>query len=449
MLNSRYTIFLIAAIAVLLPNSLRAETLESPVNTFSSYSMYGIGELQTKGTISTRSMGGAGVALRSSASINLLNPASYSVVLQRSVLFDYGVEGGTYFAKQSIDGTNYKDEFSTANFRDIALQMPIAKGWGVGFSVTPYSSVGYSLSSSSIDPDWGYIKNAYYGSGDISEVKLGVGWEIKKGLSVGFAALYYWGDLDRNFDVEVTNIIYPGDAVSSSGVDNLSVSNIKAQVGVQWDAIATDRRRLTLGATYDLGGDLSPRYVRAVKCDEGYEDVFAQNDTTSMSLHLPREIAIGANYTTHRWVLAADFSYQNWASENSGTIDFTNSGMDVAYNNIATLKVGMEYTPRRSDVRRYYNRMNYRFGARYGGYQYTFGGETLTQYAITAGVGLPINMIGISKVDVGFEFGGVGDTRNVTIDNKTIGLIQQNYVKLSLGFTMFGDDYWFQRPQID
>ncbi len=144
----------------------------------------------------------------------------------------------------------------------------------------------------------------------------------------------------------------------------------------------------------------------------------------------------------------ADVSYQAWG-KNNDVVEMTNMGMDIAYCNTLVARAGVQYTPRRSDVRHYMNRVSYRAGARYGGYQYTFGGEHIMQYAATLGMGLPLKVIGVSKVDVGLEWGGLGSLKEVQTSLGTVGLVKQNYLKFSLGFTLFGDDYWFQRPQID
>ncbi len=60
---------------------------------------------------------------------------------------------------------------------------------------------------------------------------------------------------------------------------------------------------------------------------------------------------------------------------------------------------------------------------------------------MTAGVGFPVKLFGRSSIDVGFEF-GMRDPKmkTVTIDNKRVGLVKQNYYKLSLGLSMFGED---------
>ena len=71
--------------------SVAAQT--SATNAFSPYSMYGIGELNTQGTLPMRSMGGVGLAWRSTSMSNLLNPAGYSATLRKSFIFNFGAEG--------------------------------------------------------------------------------------------------------------------------------------------------------------------------------------------------------------------------------------------------------------------------------------------------------------------------------------------------------------------
>ncbi len=449
MLNKKYYIWMVAAIVALLPMRLSAQTQLQTINTFSSYTMYGLGELQQQGTLSTRSMGGAGVAQRNGAYMNILNPAAYSMALSKAVLFNFGMEGSSNFATQNVDGATLKNSYTTANFHDIALQIPVAKGLGLGFSLAPYSSVGYYHESESVEANVGYVESINTGSGDVTEVKFGVGWAITKKLSIGFAAQYYWGDIDRYFSKVITGITSSGTALSTYGVDNLSISKIKGQAGIQYSPISNEKRKLTLGATYDIGGNLTPRSARVIAALGGIDDdIYAQNDTTTVSMVMPRQTVIGFNYNSSKLVVAGDISYQNWLDLNED-VEFTDSGMAVAYNNVLTMKLGMEYTPRRTDVRKYYNRISYRLGARMGGYQYTFGGEELKQYTVTAGVGMPINIIGISKIDLGLEWGSLGSTKSVMVDNQSIGLVKQNQVKFSLGFTMFGDDYWFVRPQIN
>ncbi len=450
MRNGKFYLCLILALTIV-ATTLHVNVMAqaNTLNTFSTYSMYGLGELQSQGSLATRSMGSAGVAMRSAAMINFLNPASYSVALRKGVLFDFGAESGSYFSAQNIDGVKQTGSYTTANFQDIALQVPIAKGLGFGFSVTPFSSVGYRQLDTAVEPNLGYVNIERSGSGNISEVKFGLGWEVLKGLSFGFAAQYYWGTIERSFVAEVVSMTATSNSLSLSGVDNISVSSLKGQFGLQSEVANNKRRKITLGLTVDVGGELNPRYVRTVS--DLYttdEDTYAQNDTMSISIIAPRQLTAGVEYSNQKVVLVADLNYQGWGGQNS-TVEYTTDGMAVAYNNLLMGRVGLEYTPQRRDVRRYLNRVNYRIGARYGGYQYTYQDEKIAQYAVTAGLGFPIRVVGISKINVGVEWGGVGSLKDVQVGSERIGLVRENHLKFALGFTLFGDDYWFVRPQID
>ncbi len=424
---------------------------QSTINTYSNYTMYGFGELQTQGTLPTRSMGGAGVAMRSGANINLLNPASYCEAIPKGILIDFGLDASCFMNSQKqSDGSTATSTYSTANFHDIALQIPLYKGLGMGFSVTPYSQVGYSiLGSASVQEsvNLGYVSYIYGGEGNITDVKLGLGYKLAKNFSVGAAAVYYWGQIDRAFSMSITPITSSGSYSTASGVSSYEFSKIMWQLGAQWSPIVNKEHVLTFGATYDFGGDLNPRYTNTVSGTNSYVEIVAVEETSYEEFRLPHQFTIGAFYRTDKMGIALDYTYQNWSSNT--IVDKTITDFEVAYTNSSMVKAGVEYTPNRTDIRSLAKRITYRAGARYGNYYQTVGGETLPQYAATFGVGVPINMVGITKLDFGLEFGGVGNLGSVTVGDQSMNLVRQNYIKVAFGLTLFGNDYWFQRPKYD
>ena len=316
------SIKLIVAALAIVPTAVAAQT--SSINAFSPYTMYGIGEQNTPGTLPMRSMGGAGVAMRSTGTINLLNPAAFSAAPQKTFLFNFGLEGQNYYNSQKVAGESKSTAYNTFNFHDIAFQMPLAKRLGLGFSLTPYSSVGYRTKYyheyDPNDPVYGNVGNIQYnyqGEGDVTEVKLGIGWEVFKNFSVGVAAQYYWGDIDRTFVMTPTAITGEGTFTSTVGTDNYSISSIKGQVGVQWSPILTQKRILTVGAAYDFGGDLNPEVTKQLYIGDLYNTV-VKGDTTHLKLVLPNQLAVGVTYQTAKWTINADYVYQNWGGRNKG-----------------------------------------------------------------------------------------------------------------------------------
>lgn len=425
----------------------------SSINAFSPYSMYGLGELRTPGTLQSRSMGGVGVAMRHTGVVNLLNPAAYSAVRPHSFLIDFEVEGQNFYNAQKYGGQTLRNSYNSVNFHDIAFQLPIAKRLGLGFSLTPYSSVGYRMKQEvEDDAVWGDIGRVQYqweGDGDLTEVKLGLGWEPFKNFSIGAAAKYYWGDIQRTYRTAVLENITGGGLITdATGVETYSISRFQAQVGIQWSPINNRKRNLTVGAAYDIGGDLSPEVTTTVKTGDVFTSV-AGDETERLALKLPHQVTAGVYYQTMRLALGADYTYSNWRGGNSCWAERSAAGFDVIYRNTHTVKLGVEYTPNRTDVRNVLKRWSYRAGVRYGNYCQSFGGVGIDEYAVTLGIGIPLralgSVLGASSVNLGVEVGRRGGFDRI---NEQIGMVRQTYFKFAVGVTLFGD-YWFVRPKYD
>ncbi len=460
--NSR-VVFWATVVAVVMSLAVVAEASaqQSSVNAYSPYTMYGIGELGTHGNAINRTMGGVGVAWRSTQMVSMLNPAGYSAMRRKSFILDVSAEGYFLSNRQNkYDSTgNYlrqaKNVKNTVNFREIAVQMPLAKNLGLGLSLSPYGSVGYSMSSVEESEDiWGTVGRAMYtyeGDGDVTEVKLGVGWQPFKGFSIGIAAKYYWGNIQHNYASSVSNdFVGQGDYITTIGLHEYAISNFKFQVGLQWSIIANDKRLLTLGATYDYGGALNPKVTKTVIIDDLNSTIVEQSGKDVRNeMRLPHSVNAGLMYQDSKFAAGFDYQYQNWGGDNS-LVESADGGLDVKYTNTHTYKAGFEFTPNRFDVRNYLRRVAYRVGVRYGNYYQTFGGASINQYAITAGFGFPLRFLGSTSIDVGVEVGGRGTLAKVqNASGHTIGLIRQNYLKVTLGLSLFGEDYWFVRPKYD
>ncbi len=434
-------------VVALLLGTVKLWAQENSINTFSPYSMYGIGQINTPGSLAVRSMGGAGVAQRNLSTVNLLNPAAYSTALQRSVLFNFGLEGrNTYTSQLQADGTTANTSHCTFNIHDIALQIPLAKHLGLGISLTPYSSVGYRMYNREVLADIGMAEYDYVGEGDVTQVKIGLGWEIFKNFSIGVAGLYYWGNIDRDF----TMTIFPYTGASASypstqGLMNYEISRLKAQFGVQYSPIMDKRRMLTIGAAYDLGGDLAPNVTSTVIVNGTLQST-AKSEEGRLALVLPQQLSAGVYYETNRFVVALDGVAQWWGSRNRANSEVASGGYTVAYCNTAMVKAGLEWTPNRNDVRNFLKRWHYRVGANYGYYHQTFAGERVPQYAVTLGFGIPVKFGGFSSIDVGFEYGCLGKDKVIA---GQVNMLKEQYFKFAVAFSLFGEDYWFVRPKYD
>ena len=456
---------IVALVAVLLP--LVAEAQTSSINAYSPYSMYGPGELLTPGNVQMRSMGGIGIGVRNLNQVNTQNPAAASIAPRKSFLFDVSLDGTHYrnnqlkFDASGAESGKAKTVYNTANIHNLSFAFPLAKGVGVTMSVAPYSSVGYKMSITDQNEDnWadiGRVMYGYQGDGDITEVKLAVGWAPWNKFSIGVAAKYFWGNIERTYTTSIPNVITgEGSFAATKGVDSFVVNNFKLQAGLQWSIISNEKRMLTLGATYDLGGRLNPKVKNYVYTDNTINSIQGapvRNDLSTMELRVPHEFSAGIYYMDRTIAWGVDYKYAAWGDDNSDYTENSNSkDIAVAYTNTHTIKAGFEITPKRTDVRNYLNRMTYRVGARVGNYYQTFAGERINQLAITAGIGFPVKMWGSSSINLGFEYGRMSSAATAKINNAKVGLVTQNYYKLSVGFTLFSldtSDYWFVRQKYD
>lgn len=432
-----FRIIIIVAAFVALP--LGASGQSSSINTFSPYSFFGLGDLSTQGSVAVRGMGGAGVAIRDFTAINTLNPAAYSAISRRSALFSVGMEGQSYYLKDA----NASSSYYSFNIREIAVQFPFGQGIGFAFSITPYSNVGYRVAGSDLQGEPGsgidYISRLYAGSGGLNQYKAGIGWELWKGkLSLGVEAVYYQGNINREYTLTVTPMTGTGTFANIYGSDTDQIHTVFMNAGLQAFLVNTPTHLLSLGAVYRMGGNMQGKRISYVPhYPEGLGNISSavsavRNETSTLNLTMPHTAIVGLYFSKPKYTIAADYTFASWGSSNKN-----NSTGQYSFRNTHAAAAGVEFTPNAIDARNYLKRCTYRIGVRYSDYYMRISGHDINEAAVTLGVGFPLDPRRRNSIDLGIEAGMRGTTRN--------GLIKENYIKFSLGFKFFGDDYWFQK----
>ncbi|MFI3330774.1 MAG: hypothetical protein R3Y38_03130 [Rikenellaceae bacterium] len=432
--------YLLAVLSVvfLAPLSLKAQD-GSSVSIFSPYTIYGIGNINSGAPSFLRAMGSAGVAFGSSIKINYLNPATNSYVVPNTFLLSFGGEGGGYY----LTSESAKTSSNTFNMSDIALRFPVAKGWGVSLSLTPYSSVGYSISelddlSYSETVDYNAVYNYYTGEGSVSQLKLGVGGRVFKNFSLGVDLVYYLGTINRSFG---TSLITNNSGSKSYNTTYVStkenVSSFTANFGAHYDILFDMDRSLSLGATYLLGGVLNSNVSRVVYTNNDYEDL-ADDQEYKSNFTKPDEITVGATYRDRKTNIVLDYKYSAWAGTNDA-YEQLYSNVDLKFTDTHSLRVGGEYTPNRYSVRNFMSKISYRLGANVGNSYMKMYDTTMWDTCITMGAGVPIKQGGISSVNISLELGQTGVLN--------ANMFKQQYFKVSVGVSLFGDDYWFVKQK--
>lgn len=405
----------------------------SSINTYSPYTFYGLGDFAMQGNTTQQAMGGAGVAYRSTTEINFLNPASLGNMPRRTVLFNFGMSGDNVYS-EGVEGTT---SYNTFNISNISLQMSLYDGMGLNFSMTPLTNIGYYIDVEDTDPsisaNVGDVRYVYMGEGGITQFKLGYGSKITKHVSVGVESIYYHGNINRYYTASITSTIQPTSTNNTVGSSTEMISDIGFKFGVQASPIMNSSRMLTFAATYHMGGDLNSEFEEYIYTSSNFVDTVVYRNTSGV-VEMPGTTTIGMSYQTRKFSFNADYKYQDWSDIDTGSDDYS-------YFNNNTLSVGAEYTPNRTDIRSMLKRWTYRAGVRTGNYYIEIDGERVKDTAITLGLGIPVKYGSLSTINLGAELGKRGAING--------GLIEEKYIKLSVGLAMFAEDYWFVKPKYD
>lgn len=150
-------------------------------------------------------------------------------------------------------------------------------------------------------------------------------------------------------------------------------------------------------------------------------------------------MALGsASKKGQRWLVAGDIALQNWST-------FSAFDQNPGLRNSMRVSLGGQYVPNAMAVGdgNYVKRINYRMGLRYAQTALELKTTQLVEYGVSVGFGFPVGrnylFQNFSMVNIGAEFGQRGTTTN--------GLIKENFMKVTLGFTI--NDRWFVKPKYD
>ncbi len=414
------------SISALLAALLMAVSLPAQNNANSPYTRFGYGQLQDQGFSVSRSMGDIAYGLRSKATINPANPASYSTIDSTSFLFEFGVSG----LLSSFSSGNATNNTFTGNLDYVALQFPITKWMGLSAGLIPFSFVGYnysyndSVKNAGGDTDHGYTRygQTFYGRGGISQVYLGLAFDIFDHLSIGANAYYMFGGVNhyRTLSFESTDIL----ANSTIHSSELYISSFNARFGLQYHETVGDKHAFTIGAIYEfkspLGGNLT----------EATSGVDTVTTSSVQSFELPDTYGGGFTYTYEdRITVGADATYQGFSSAKY-------YGATDSLSNRLKISLGAEYVhdPRGN---RYVDRMHWRIGANYSNSYIRIGESTTKEFALTLGIGLPLRN-SKTMINVDLRYGNIMGARQAMLD--------EQYFQLGLNVAL--NETWFVRSKV-
>ena len=138
-----------------------------------------------------------------------------------------------------------------------------------------------------------------------------------------------------------------------------------------------------------------------------------------------------------KWSMEVNYLRGDWTGSNFDAVrGFRNNGVHTFSTSVTqSIKAGFEITPNRNDIRYYFKRCTYRFGAYMDQSYYKVDGVPVTAAGITLGMTLPVFQ-GYNGITFALDLGQRGFGT---------GFVKENYLGFHVGFNIF--DIWFRKPQ--
>lgn len=422
-LFKHYLLLIIITAAV--PALAQTQEFQTKANHENSpYSRFGIGEFRNGINPLMKSMGGITSAYNDPFAVNADNPASYASLL----LTTY--EGSLVGNSRTIRSGNDKYRSGMATINHLNIGIPVGKHAGMSLGYTPVTNIFYRLNDTAVIPGYGNSIRTFVGDGSLNYAFLGLAGKYK-GFSLG-----------ANFGYMFGSTVYASliESIDTVSVNDARFSKVLRTGGLYWKAGAQYDVKLKKGLFLRSGVTLAMNQDINTSIDEYWVSYnFSGGDTSYRSLGqegkltMPLTFSAGIHLAdSNKWMVGIDLSGMNWS--NYSGFGRTDSVADMSYR----LALGGEYTPDVSSIRKYFNRVSYRFGFYYGQDYVYLRNTPLNYYAVTFGFGLPFKRF-TDRINTAFEIGQRGTEAN--------GLFKESFFRFSVGITL--NDRWFIKRRYD
>ena len=414
---------------IVLASILLSLTSWAQDNTASPYSYFGLGEVKFKGTEEAKAMGGISI-VADSTQLNLINPAYYSKLRYTT----FAVGGTNSFTNFYTNNESDKSQRTSLDYLLIAISK---QKFGITIGLMPFSTVGFKLKSSEINSiDQTLREKKFLGNGNINRVLFGTSYKINSKFSVGF-------DINYNFGkIKTETVEFVEDPVIQLGSRERNTSIVKgfsSSFGVTYEGKINNKLTLYSSLTFSPESKLYSENTRNIATivygSSGNELIDEEQDVDVQNnyIAIPTKLSIGSGIgVKNKWLIATEITLQQTSKLENRFKDELNGD----FKNATKIALGGFFIPKYNSFSSYFSRITYRAGLRYENTGLVLKNESINDYGMTFGLGLPV---GLSKINIGFELGKKGTT--------TQNLIQENYFNLNIGLSL--SDLWFRKREIN
>ena len=395
----------------------------------SPYSFYGVGLTTFKGTIENRSMGGLSV-YSDSIHLNLANPAS----LGELRLTTYTI-GGTHSSLDLKSGSE-SESASVTSLDYLAIGIPVGK-WAFSFGLVPYTSVGYNIQDIDMETNTG---GRYTGKGGLNKVFLSAGYALSKNFSLGAEVGYGFGNVDNT-----SIFVREGLQYASREVNESRLSGFSYKLALNYQQMLSEKLELRAVGIYSPESSLksfNSRQLAVIGLTSDGTEIIGGNGSAFIDIDVPEsELTLPTAYTfgagigqPRKWFLGAEYSSKEATSYSNRS--FSPEG--AVFTDATAYRLGGFFIPNYNPVSGYFNRVVYRAGFRMEETGLELAGESIDEFGISFGVGLPAGRT-FENINLGFEYGQRGTT--------DAGLLQEDFFNLSISLSL--NDQWFIKRKFD
>lgn len=415
--------------------------------TASPYSFYGIGSLKFRGTVENRGMGSIGSYI-DSLHINLRNPASYAGKNLRAKPYDgesrpvkFAVAGT--FTNLNLESSSVSEQTNSSGFDYLAVSIPLGR-FGAGFGLLPFTSVGYQLED--LNPlENNRVDFRYDGEGGLNRAFFTLGYLVNDNFSIGVDTNYNFGNTQNNalqfvFDSN-------GDLVQFATRQNnrSDLSGLNFNFGASYKAKISKKLDFSATATFAPESNLNSLNTRTISTVivSNVGDEFPQNtidvelgENEETDLSLPNRLSLGLGIgQTSKWFIGAEYVSQNTSVFDNPLLNSTLN--NTSFEDAASFAIGGFYLPNHRSLSSYFKRITYRAGARIENTGLIVNNESIDEFGISFGLGLPVGpQTGLfSEINLAFEYGQRGTTNQ--------NLIEETFLNFNVSLSL--SDRWFRK----
>ncbi|MDR0714818.1 MAG: hypothetical protein LBF89_11270 [Bacteroidales bacterium] len=389
-------------------------------STSSPFSIFGIGEIESRDFGVSTGMGNATIGLRSRNLLNHRNPAGLGGIDTLKFIFDFS--GSVKFSDFTTSALH--ERATNFNFKNLAVGFRVTRRWTVSVGLSPYTNVGYSISKPElIEGSLDRFNVIYTGDGGVNRFYWSNSMELFKGLTAGVSASYYFGTVTHTETA-------PSIVIS----ETMTANKINLDFGMQYSHLFQQHTRVTVGGVYSYKSDFK-LYRSQMIANQSSGYILKEEKIPDKKMFLPESYGAGfsvwRNKNNAEWLFSADCYRQNWSVNNERL-------RGIVYTNSRMYNAGVQFTPNTKRPSGYMEIIRYQIGACYNESYMAINGRQMKDYSVSVGVGLPF-FRGLSYVNVAAVIGQSATGYR--------GGIKENYALLSVNLSLI--ESWFKKAKYD